>query len=317
MKKIMILIVILGFYSCDNIATKITRELIEEATEEVAERTLREGGEYILREGSEEVVEKTTKEIIEETSEEVAERTLREGSEYILREGSEEVVGKSLKELASNDKMYKEIYEGIIRTSSQNVADDVVVKTTKNGIELVSKNFPDTKILIKNNTIFANAGSLKGAGPLNQFLSNPLPNKTYIVDDCFIYKTDEFGRVIYASADRTKAFNIERLGRDSKTQKRIKELLDGVDGDDAGHLFANSTGGPNELINQVPMSSNINRSGGLWRNLEELEEAALREGKNVKSSRKLLYKGNSKRPYAIEFTMDIDGVKTTQLIENI
>ena len=167
--------------------------------------------------------------------------------------------------------------------------------------------------------ITGHAGSLKNAGPVNEFFNHLIPNRTYIIDDCFVYKTDNMGRVIECNAKRNKAYkSIERnTQRNSNVQRHVIEQLDGRKGlDDAGHLFANTTGGPNELINQVPMASELNRTGK-WRELERIEEQALKEGKEVISNRKLIYKGNSKRPTAIEFTTSIDGVVTKTLVENI
>lgn len=114
---------------------------------------------------------------------------------------------------------------------------------------------------------------------------------------------------------------IKSIERNTQPNTNIQNaVVKGMDGrkglDDAGHLFAKSTGGPNELINQVPMASEWNRIGE-WRELERIEEDALKAGKEVVSSRKLLYKGDSKRPWAIEFTTKIDGVETKTFIENI
>lgn len=104
-------------------------------------------------------------------------------------------------------------------------------------------------------------------------------------------------------------------------KKRILKSLDGrfdKEGhalDDGGHLFANNTGGPNELINQVPLDREVNQHG-LWRQCEMTEEKALKSGQQVTSIRKLLYKEDCKRPYAIEFTSVIDGVKNTIVVSN-
>lgn len=64
------------------------------------------------------------------------------------------------------------------------------------------------------------------------------------------------------------------------------------------------------------MSKKLNRNGQ-WRELERLEEDALKQGKKVTSERKLLYRGSEKRPYAIEFKSTIDGKTTTTIVENI
>lgn len=257
--------------------------------------------------------------LFKETSEEIIEKSVKKSVKNSLKDTSEEIGERTLKELATKDNSYREIYEEITSVSSTYLADDIVVKNVSNGIELISKQFPDTRIMIRNNTIIAKAGSLKGAGPLNTFLNTTLRNKTYVVDDVFVYKTDNMGRVVEAWSNRSKAYNtIQRNSqRDSHTQKLVKERLDGIMEDDSGHLFANSTGGPNELINQIPLLKSVNRNGGAWRELEMIEESALKEGKEVISTRKMLYKGNSKRPYAIEFIMEIDGVKTSRTIQNI
>lgn len=81
-------------------------------------------------------------------------------------------------------------------------------------------------------------------------------------------------------------------------------------------MFANNTGGPNELINQIPMSRELNQHGK-WRELERMEEKALKDGKSVFSQRNLLYKGSEKRPYAIEFISKIDGEEICLVLENI
>ena len=125
--------------------------------------------------------------------------------------------------------------------------------------------------------------------------------------------------MITCTGERSKAFNsIERnTQRNSDIQKYIVESLDGRKGlDDGGHLFANNTGGPNELINQIPMSRELNQHGQ-WRELERMEEKALKEGKEVFSQRNLLYRGSEKRPYAIEFISKIDGKETRVVVENI
>ena len=199
------------------------------------------------------------------------------------------------------------------------ITDGIVVNATEKGVEMASRDFPNSAIRMSKNLMIGRAGSLKNSGPMNEFLNHLLPQKKYIVDECFVYDTDALGRVAEGVADRTKAFkSIQRnTQRNTDIQKYIVESLDGRKGlDDGGHLFANNTGGPNELINQIPMSRELNQHGK-WREMERMEEKALREGKQVTSKRKLLYRGSEKRPYAIEFTSIIDGKETSVLIENI
>ena len=252
-------------------------------------------------------------------TETVAKKAAKEGASDIATEGAQHIARQSLKEFATSDKVFKNLFEDFSTHISKNFAEDITVNTTKNGIELFSKEFPVSKIRVNGTLITGHAGSLKNAGPVNEFFNHLIPNRTYIIDDCFVYKTDNMGRVIECNAKRNKAYkSIERnTQRNSDVQRHVIEQLDGRKGlDDAGHLFANTTGGPNELINQVPMASELNRTGK-WRELERIEEQALKEGKEVISNRKLIYKGSSKRPTAIEFTTSIDGVVTKTLVENI
>lgn len=249
----------------------------------------------------------------------VASKVAKEISEEGLEKVGKKVVTKTLKEVAASDKTLSALYDAFSSRISREFADGISVKTTKEGLELVSKDFPNSAIRMTNNIITGKGGSLVNSGPVNEFLNHLLPNKTYIVDEAFVYRTDNLGRVISCSADRNKVFGvIERNAqRNTDVQKYIVESLDGKVGfDDAGHLFANTTGGPNELINQVPMAKTLNRNGA-WRELERIEEDALKQGKKVSSQRNLLYRGAEKRPYAIEFIAKIDGKETKTVIQNI
>lgn len=245
------------------------------------------------------------------------------GSEKILLKIAKELVEtggeKTLKELATSSRILLLLYNGLEHRLGKDFVDNIAVRSTGDDIlELYSKNFPTSRINynLRTNTVEGTAGSLQGAGPVNEFFNVILPNMHYKIDDCFSYTTDRYGRVIYASGDRSKAMAIRRNSqRNSDIQREVIEQMDGRKGvDDAGHLFANNTGGPNEMINQVPMLREINRNGA-WRRLERLEEDALKAGKKVISQRKLLYKGRSKKPYAIEVTIVIDGQKHTEIIK--
>jgi len=248
-----------------------------------------------------------------------ASKAAKEVAEEGLEKAGKKALSLTLKEVATSDRALASLYDAFSSRISREFADGITVKTTKQGIELVSKDFPNSAIRMSNNLITGKGGSLMNSGPVNEFLNHLLPNKTYMIDEAFIYKTDDIGRVISCSADRSKAFGvIERnTQRNTDVQKYIVESLDGKVGfDDAGHLFANTTGGPNELINQVPMAKTLNRNGQ-WRELERIEEDALKQGKKVVSQRNLLYRGTEKRPYAIEFISKIDGVETKTIVENI
>ncbi len=292
-----------GLCSCDTVVSKIIKKSTSGVTSEVAEKVAKEAAEEGLEKSGKRAASKAAKEVAGEA----------------IEKAGKSVAGKTLKEMATSNKNLAILYEDFSRRISREFADGITVKSTKQGLELVSKDFPNSAIKITNNVVIGKGGSLANSGPVNEFLNKLLPNKTYIIDDAFVYKTDDLGRVISCSADRSKAFkSISRnTQRNSDIQEHIVKSLDGKAGlDDGGHLFANSTGGPNELINQVPMSKKLNRNGQ-WRELERLEEDALKQGKKVTSERKLLYRGSEKRPYAIEFTTKIDGKTTTAIVENI
>lgn len=245
----------------------------------------------------------------------------KETAETIITEILETGGKKTLKEIASSNTIFRTLFTELEKSVSKNFAEGITVSNIgKDMLELVSKDFPNSRILLnlKRRTIECSAGSLKGSGPVNEFLNVLLPNMTYKVDGCYTYLTDKYGRVIMASGDRSKAYRIIQRNpqRNSDIQKKVIDDLDGISGiDDAGHLFSNTSGGPNELINQVPMGKNINRTGR-WRELERIEEEAVKAGKQVLSERELLYKGTTKRPYAIKFTYIIDGQKMTRVIKN-
>lgn len=224
---------------------------------------------------------------------------------------------KDVAKLAKKNKTIKQAVESLDPKLGVTI-DDLLIQKSKNGSYIITwKKYPETCIKIQGNTIYANAGSTIRNGNVNQFLNSPLPNKTYIIDDgCFVYVTDDLGRVTEAYSDRTRAYETlnRNRQRNSDVQKKVIHDLDGKIGDDGGHLIANSTNGPNELINQVPMEHSI-QANGEWRRFEEMEEKAIKEGKQVKSSRKILYDGNSKRPYAIEAKVEIDGKVFTKTIK--
>lgn len=299
MKKSLFLIIsiitILSLCSCENIARRVASKASKGAAKESVEKVGKEAAEAASK--------KVAKEVSEETAEKAAKG----------------VLGKTMREMASSNSAIRSLYDNFTSRISKEFADGVVVNSTEKGVEMVSRDFPNSAIRMNKNLMIGKAGSLKSSGPMNEFLNHLLPNKTYIVDDYFVYKTDDLGRVITCTGERSKAFNsIERnTQRNSDIQKYIVESLDGRKGlDDGGHLFANNTGGPNELINQIPMSRELNQHGQ-WRELERMEEKALKEGKEVFSQRNLLYRGSEKRPYAIEFISKIDGKETRVVVENI
>lgn len=220
-------------------------------------------------------------------------------------------VKRTLKGKAALDLLYKKNPEmkGVIEKLGKKFQwkDNYMVEELSDG-SLVVTNLDNsiTKMKIKGDVISLEPGSTTKEGAMNQFANVILPNKTYKVgNDCFEYRTDKYGRVIDAYGDRTKALGLsKRGGRNSDVQNAV--INDGIKGkDDGGHLFAKEHNGPNEKLNQVPMNRKFNRNGE-WRKLEEDETKYIKSGRQVNSRRQLMYKGTSKRPYAIKVWLYVD-----------
>lgn len=148
----------------------------------------------------------------------------------------------------------------------------------------------------KKGIISGDSGGTKDNGQLNEFFNTNrlLPNKTYKVNRVAKYKTDSEGRVIYAFADRKAMYNSPikiSSTRDTNTQKTARENNKGYNG---GHIFANSTNGCNNVINQVPMLAKDNK-GGDWRALEKKESEWIVAGMQVYTTRKIIYKEAGKK----------------------
>ena len=94
--------------------------------------------------------------------------------------------------------------------------------------------------------------------------------------------TDELGRVKETTAIFEQGKVIQRYRGNLPEQKRIIESQGGdITVDDGGHLIQMGMGGPNELINQVPMEKTLNESNAkLWRKVEQFEEKELLSGPN-------------------------------------
>lgn len=190
----------------------------------------------------------------------------------------------------------------------------LVVEISEDGKKFLSyKEFPNSKIEVDGNIIRATAGAknkdvYKGVNTgLNEFLSYRLPNKTYIIDDYMRITTDDLGNVKETVAVFEKKKIVQRM-RNTPDQTRIVESQGGVVGrDDGGHLIQMGMGGPNELLNQVPMNKQVNRSG-IWKKVEKYEiEQGWEQGKKVITKRRPIYKGNTGRPIAIEVDVIVDG----------
>lgn len=175
-----------------------------------------------------------------------------------------------------------------------------------------------SKITVRGDEVYANSGCVQKADSWapNMFLDETLSNKTYHIDDNSTFKTDEFGRTVFAEQDRTMPIEDTKTNLDEDRRAVLSNLKGGLDSsvEDAGHILQKSQGGINECINLVPMDSEWQRPGGEWRALEAREESAISEAQangaeSIISRRNLDYEGDSQRPSSILFETIIDGEK--------
>ena len=173
----------------------------------------------------------------------------------------------------------------------------------------------NTAMFIQGNTIKAYSGCAENAiqqAP-NFFLDYLLPNKTYIIDDGkYVFEVDKLKRTSFAKAFYTNNM-AQKTSLDDNRRAYVQQFKQGrgTNKDDAGHIFQRNKGGINELINLVPMDNVWQRSGGAWRALEKQEEdiieRALLQNKEVTSTRRLLYDGDSLRPSGILVETFVEG----------
>ena len=223
---------------------------------------------------------------------------------------------KKYNEITKNDKDL----QNLLKEAGQN-EENLVVETSKDGWTRVSYNGETSKwtsmeISPDKKTIKANGGSLidkkhpKG-GPQNEFLNHPLPNKTYIVDESTVYKTNSNGLVVDVESDVTKAYQthgtgIETRGGRPDYNRTKKENNGNLKLDDGGHAIGKSLGGCNESINITPQLKTINR-GGNWKKLEKDMLEAAQNGKKVEFKMKIEYAQGSRRPDKYVVNVKIDG----------
>ncbi|ADB40288.1 DNA/RNA non-specific endonuclease [Spirosoma linguale] len=115
-----------------------------------------------------------------------------------------------------------------------------------------------------------------GTNPWNQFLDVTPPlmkNFEYVVDNNFIYKTDDAGRVSKITVEDLQTN--QARPRNTYQQQKAKDIKDGkttdsIDPtDDGGHMVASQFYGPSEQINYFPQNAVQNRAGGDWYIMEQ------------------------------------------------
>lgn len=154
----------------------------------------------------------------------------------------------------------------------------------------------------------------------NEFLNNPLPNKTYVVDKHATYKTDSKGRTVSVSCDESALYNSVGPGNRS-SRPSFKKLLNndyGVSNSkyDGGHLISNANNGIHEKLNVIAMESRWQRHGS-WAKFERERQKAVKEGKKVFTQMKISYYDDAPAiPRKIVVDSWIDGKKITKVFEH-
>lgn len=234
---------------------------------------------------------------------------LKKGSEMAARKkgavrAGKTVVGKeALKMLDNYPALKKLLMEMESKYGPLFSLDNLVVK--KSGRHMIVE-FPGTasRIEIKGNKIFAKGGSTRANGAMNEFLNNPLPNTTYVVDGCTTYVTDDLGRTVYVECHSSQlSSGVERTELAQNNQTQLVESKGGKRGvHDSGHIQQHSTGGNNEAINLLPMKASKQR-GGKWAKMEGVERDAINSGSDVVTRKRITY--NPDGSYTIDVEMII------------
>lgn len=163
---------------------------------------------------------------------------------------------------------------------------------------------------VPDGAVFFDSG---GTGNWNSDLNNPAPDTTYVVDDRFVFTTDEHGRVVethgvleLGEADRNSYQQTKAGGEDRQP------------GDQGGHIFGNAFGGPGEALNLLAMSAEANgaREYGqleaIWR-----DELAKNPPPDIEMQMTPIYSGDSQRPTELIIDWTLDGeIQPQRIIDN-
>ena len=150
-------------------------------------------------------------------------------------------------------------------------------------------------------------------GKIYRYKNEVIPNAT-IEKNGYKYKTDELGRTVSAEGRVTVKDTA------SETRETIKAELKDIgrgheqEGDERGHLIADSMNGTADIINVVPMSKELNK--GEYSKLEGSLRTAASEGKEVYLKVEPQYKGDSRRPESFVVSYSINGEQFEKVFKN-
>jgi len=131
------------------------------------------------------------------------------------------------------------------------------------------------------------------------------PNVEYTSPDGYTYRTDSQGRIIECEG----TIVLGKGDRSEYAQRTVGKGQGRLPDDDGGHLIGAQFKGPKDIDNLVPQNSQINRSDGVWYEMETDLVNALKEVPPKKVTVKIepIYSGKSMRPDAFEVVYEIEG----------
>jgi hypothetical protein len=137
-------------------------------------------------------------------------------------------------------------------------------------------------------------------GHWNTRLMAPEPAAVYVVDERYVYVTDDHGRVAHAEGWLGWLPAKENDERRNLEAQREAGEPDRQRTDDGGHLFATSFDGPGESINLTAQSRSQNRAvkgSDNWRRMEESWQALRASGVQVHAAIDVQHpNGTTRRP---------------------
>ena len=317
-------------YAATNIGktftTKLGKELGEGALKTMSKKFAQQIGKSSSKEFQELFIKRLGTESTQEVGEWTAKKTLKESAAKNI---AKKQAAKTAARLTGADAfkalddipMIKEVSEQLQKKSP------AYFKTEKLYVEKVGKSkvvgFEGTPSKIEispNGTIRAKGGSTANAGPMNEYLNNPLPNTKYETEGGLLnFHTDQFGKTAYVECHSSELHktmkNTPRSRLAEKNSTQLVQKKGGQEGiHDSGHLQANATGGLNESINLLPMKRGKNR-GGPWKKLELKELNAIKNGQDVWSRKWITY--NPDGSYSIKVELTIDGKTITRTFPDL
>lgn len=312
-------------YAATNIGktftTKLGKELGEGALKTMSKEFAQQIGKSSSKEFQELFIKRLGTESTQEVGEWTAKKTLKESAAKNI---AKKQAAKTAARLTGADAFkalddMPDIKKQVVKLQQQSPAN---FTTDKLFVEKIGKSkvvgFEGTPSKIEispNGTIRAKGGSTANAGPMNEYLNNPLPNTKYETEGGLLnFHTDQFGKTAYIECHSSELYKTMKnnprgtLAEENKTPLvKKKGGRQGVH--DSGHLQAKATGGLNESINLLPMKIGKNR-GGPWKKLELKELNAIKKGQDVKRRQWITY--NPDGSYSIKVELTIDGKTITK-----